>query len=240
MSLGLSARRYWLKNSSREYLRQYNEEFARDTKPGMIVLDAGAGEQPYRDFFHDCTYESADFEQVDKRYAKSTYLCDLVDIPVEDGRFDRIVFNQVLEHLPDASSVLSEFNRILKPGGKIICTCPLFYDEHEKPYDFYRYTQFGLRYLFEKFGFKIERIEWMEGYFGAVAYQFQGMAQHIPLSPHHYLRWPWWPALVWSIVALTKFSALALSGMFYRLDLVCKITDRGYPKNYVVIVQKEA
>src|SRR5262245_5762976 len=100
-------RRYVLTNSSREYLRRYNQAFGADTKPDMFVLDAGAGEQPYRAFFGDCQYESADFEMVDKPYAKSTYVCDLAEIPVEDARFDRIVFNQVLEHVSEPRKVLA-------------------------------------------------------------------------------------------------------------------------------------
>ena len=58
----------------------------------MMVLDAGAGEQPYAKYFDHCTYESADFEMVDKPYAKSTYVCDLAQIPTADGRFYRILY----------------------------------------------------------------------------------------------------------------------------------------------------
>ena len=71
-------RRHVPTNSSREYLRHYNEAFGADTKPGMVVLDAGAGEQPYRDIFRDCQYESTDFEMADKPYPTSAYACTLV------------------------------------------------------------------------------------------------------------------------------------------------------------------
>jgi SAM-dependent methyltransferase len=204
----------------------------------MSVLDAGAGEQPYRIYFAHAAYESADFELVDKPYARSTYVCDLAQIPVEDGRFDRIVFNQVMEHLPDPLPVLRELQRVLKPGGRMICTCPFFYEEHEKPYDFYRYTQFAHRHLFGAAGFELERLEWLEGYFGTIAYQFQGMALHIPASPASYFRKPWWPALFWPIAVAVKAFAALLAMLFARLDIACKITSRGYPKNYVAIVRK--
>src|SRR5262249_29485247 len=138
---------------------------------------------PYRDLFAHATYETADFEKVDKGYEPSTYVCDLAAIPVEDGRFDRVVFNQVLEHLPRPLAVLQELQRVLKAGGKIICTCPLFYEEHEQPYDFYRYTQFAHRYLFEQAGFEIERLEWMEGYFGTLGYQLESVYRCLPLTP---------------------------------------------------------
>jgi SAM-dependent methyltransferase len=229
-----------LPNSSRVYLRRYNAGFASETEPGMRVLDAGAGEQPYRSLFSHAVYESADFELVDKPYARSTYVCDLAAIPVEDERFDRIIFNQVLEHLPEPMPVLRELHRTLKPGGAMICTCPFFYEEHEKPYDFYRYTQFAHRYLFAKAGFEIERLEWMEGYFGTIAYQLQGMALHIPGSPGAYFHRPWWPVVFWPLALFVKAAAALLAANFYRMDIACKITDRGYPKNYVLILRKPA
>src|SRR5262249_19275147 len=107
-------------------------------------------------------YESADFKKLKKDYPATTYTCDLKDIPVEDCRFDYIVFNQVMEHLPEPLVVLTELHRILKCGGKMIYTGPLFYEEHEQPFDFYRYTQYGLRYLFSMAGFVIERLDWLE------------------------------------------------------------------------------
>lgn len=233
-------RRWVLPNSSREYLSRYNREYAATARPGMFVLDAGAGEQPYRRLFDHCTYESADFEMVDKPYAKSTYVCDLADIPVENDRFDRIVFNQVLEHIPEPEKVLGELFRVAKPGGTIICTCPFYYQEHEKPYDFYRYTQFGHRHAFAKAGFEIETLEWMEGYFGTLAYQFQSMAIYLPANPLSYLKKPWWPILAWPVALTLKAVALIFAALFYRVDMACKITDRGHPKNYVVFARKPA
>lgn len=222
-------------NSSRHYLRAVNADFARDVKPGEYVLDAGAGMQPYADLFDHAHYESADFAKVDKTYADQTYICDLMDIPVADGRFDHVVFNQVLEHLPDPIGVLKELRRVLKPGGRIICTCPLTYEEHEKPYDFYRYTQFAHRMMFEKAGFEIASLDWLEGYYGTASYQLRGIARHLPL-------WPTDGTLLAKcaavpVVFMTRVAALIASPALARLDLAAKVTDRGYPKNYVVIAR---
>ena len=46
---------------------------------------------------------------------------------------------------------------MLKPGGTLWLTAPLFYAEHERPYDYFRYTQFGLRHLLEREGFRSRR-----------------------------------------------------------------------------------
>ena len=43
----------------------------------------------------------------------------------------------------------------MKPGGKLLLTVPFVWDEHEQPYDFARYTSFGLRALLEKQALKV-------------------------------------------------------------------------------------
>lgn len=224
-------------NSSRYRLWQENATFAATIPQDALVLDAGAGEAPYRSLFKHTRYESADFHKVNKPYAPSTYVCDLKNIPVEDNRFDFIVFNQVMEHLPEPALVLNELYRVLKPGGKMIYTGPLFYEEHEQPYDFYRYTQFALRYLFNTTGFVIERIDWLEGYFGTVGYQLNGMARYLPYHPRAinagiagYVLAP--------ILFLLKILFATLSIMFHLLETRIKFTACGYPKNYVAIVRK--
>jgi hypothetical protein len=45
--------------------------------------DAGAGDAPYKGLFRHARYESADFEKVDKTYARTTYGCDLKNLPVK-------------------------------------------------------------------------------------------------------------------------------------------------------------
>jgi len=224
-------------NSSRVHLLDYNREFAAQVPAGALVLDAGAGKSPYRDLFAHARYESADFEQVDKKYAPSTYVCDLTSIPVESERFDCVVFNQVLEHLPEPKAVLLELNRVLKSGGKILCTTPLFYEEHEIPYDFYRYTQFAHRHLFREAGFRIDRLEWMEGYFGTVAYQLDTAARYLPSRPHAIAPGARGYVLAPVVAALKLIFALAAIA-FYRLDIKAPIKTTGFPKNYVVIATK--
>lgn len=232
-------RRWFFPNSSRRHLDDVNRAFAASVPAGAIVLDAGAGTAPYRHMFAHATYETADFEMVDKGYAPSTYVCDLAAIPVADGRFDHILFNQTLEHLPEPSKVLDELWRVLRPGGTLLCTCPLFYEEHEAPYDFYRYTQFAHRHLFAKSRFEIVSLDWLEGYFGTVAYQFEGMFRHLPWGVERIASAPA-SALLTILLVPLKLAAAVLAAVFYRLDRLVKVTDRGYPKNYAVLAVKPA
>jgi SAM-dependent methyltransferase len=225
-------------NSSRFRLRQENKIFADTIPSGSIVLDAGAGDQPYRYLLKHTQYESADFEKLDKPYAQSTYVCDLKILPVENDRFDFILFNQVMEHISDPAAVLKELNRVLKTNGKIIYTGPLFYEEHQIPYDFFRYTQFSLKKMFTEAGFEIERIDWMEGYFGTVAYKLNSMAEYLPTSPKD-LGNGLFGFFLCPIMFLLKLFSKILSVFFHLLETKIKYTKRGYPKNYVGIFKKK-
>jgi len=226
-------------NSSRYRLWLENKQFADSIPAGALVLDAGAGEAPYKNLLTHVVYESADFEKVDKIYAKSTYVCDLKDIPVGDLRYDYIFFNQVMEHLPEPAAVLKELFRVLKPGGKLIYSAPFIFEEHEVPYDYFRYTQYGVRYLFTQAGFICERLDWLEGYFGTVGYQMNCMSRQLPRRAQDIrpgaLGW----LLVLPMVAL-KIELGLCSILFHSLEKKTKYTARGNPKNYVAIMSRPA
>jgi hypothetical protein len=59
-----------------------------------------------------------------------------------------------MEHLAEPESFLGETYRVLRKKGKIILTTPFMWGIHEAPHDYYRYTEYGLRYLLEKTGYK--------------------------------------------------------------------------------------
>lgn len=51
---------------------------------------------------------------------------DMTATTYRDGQFDLAVHNDVLEHIPDTRAALRDNHRILRPGGKLIFTCPIF------------------------------------------------------------------------------------------------------------------
>jgi SAM-dependent methyltransferase len=224
-------------NPSRLRLYAENKSFADMIPADALVLDAGAGDAPYKHLLTHTRYESADFEMVDKPYAKSTYVCDLKSIPVEDGRYEYIFFNQVMEHLPQPHLVLKELFRVLKPGGKLIYTAPLFYEEHEQPYDFYRYTQFGIKFLFNDAGFSFERLDWMDGYYATIGYQLNGMSRYLPSRPRRIVDGTL-GVLLSPLFILLRLQLAGLSILFHWLEMKNKITTRGYPINYIAILSR--
>jgi methyltransferase family protein len=50
---------------------------------------------------------------------------DITDIRFEQGSFDAIVCNHVLEHVPDDRKALSELHRVLRPGGWAMLQAPV-------------------------------------------------------------------------------------------------------------------
>jgi SAM-dependent methyltransferase len=224
-------------NPSRARLLEENSRFAAAVPEGALVLDAGAGEAPYAKLFSHARYETADFLKVDKPYENPTYVCDLSSIPVEDGRFDFVLFNQVMEHLPEPDEVLRELFRVLKPEGRVLYSGPLFYEEHEIPYDFYRYTQFGVRHLFDKAGFRVERLDWLEGYYATLGHQLAMAARVLKRRPGAY-GGGIAGVLAAALAVLLRPAFVGLALIFQRLEMRHKYVRGGLPKNYIAVFVK--
>jgi len=121
------------------------------------LLDFGCGSKPYRSLFNVEEYIGLDFEKTghDHSNEQIDVFYDGKTIPFPDDHFDSILCSEVIEHLFDLPHTLAEMNRVLKKEGKILVTCPFVWNEHEAPYDYARYTQYALRDMFEKKGFRI-------------------------------------------------------------------------------------
>lgn len=120
------------------------------------LLDVGCGAKPYQSFFTVDTYIGLDIDsEATRKFAIADYFYDGEVFPFGDASFDSILCNQVLEHVFNPDEFIAEIKRVLKPGGRLLLTVPFVWDEHEQPYDYARYSSFGLRALLEKQGFRI-------------------------------------------------------------------------------------
>jgi len=228
--------RVW-QNSSRAHLDQLACEAGRSIPRGARILDAGAGNAPYRKHFEHAEYETADFCQVDKPYAAVDYVCDLTDIPVEEARYEGVLLTQVLEHVPEPQPVLRELFRILAPGGRLWLTAPLFYAEHEQPYDFYRYTQFGFRHQLSSAGFEVEQLAWLEGYAGTVSYQLKEAVLKLPHSSAAYGGGAVGLACM-TLALLLRLPLFAFSSLLAAADVRHRHVSSGHCKNYRMVARK--
>lgn len=120
------------------------------------MLDVGCGQKPYEKLFNSSRYIGLELDTIENRKnKKADYFYDGTTFPFQDNEFDSVIANEVFEHVFNLDNFLREIYRVLKPGGILLTTVPFVWDEHEQPYDFARYTSFGLRHLLEKSGFEI-------------------------------------------------------------------------------------
>lgn len=140
---------------ARKGLYKNISELAKNIKGGKL-LDVGCGTKPYKALFDVEQYDGLEYDTPEYRHEKrAEYFYDGHSFPFENESYDNVISNEVFEHVFNPEEFLSELNRVLKMDGKLLLTVPFVWDEHEQPYDFARYTSFGLKSLLEQHGFKI-------------------------------------------------------------------------------------
>ena len=156
---------------------------------GSRILDAGAGELQFKRYCSHLNYVSQDFAQYDGRgdcsglqmgswdQSKLDIVCDITAIPEPDDSFDAIMCIEVFEHLPNPLLALSEFARLLRPGGQLILTAPFCSLTHFAPFHFY--SGFN-RYFYEthlvSLGFEIAEIRPNGNFFEFLAQEVRRFA----------------------------------------------------------------
>ncbi len=157
------------------------------------LIDIGCGTKPYKDLLAPYITGHIGIDHEETLHDKSNIdrFGTAYDLPAEDGEFDSAICTAVLEHLEEPELALKECHRILKRGGVVIYSVPFIWHLHEEPRDFYRFSKYGLKYLFEKVGFEIIEIKALSGFwvtFGQLfvynIYRFnRGPLKFIPIIP---------------------------------------------------------
>ena len=83
------------------------------------------------------------------RYKPVNLISDLAEIPFKSNSIELIVSNSVLEHIYDFRSVIEEVCRVMKPGGYFYLCVPNAGCIRHHKLDYHRWTQPGLRMLFD-------------------------------------------------------------------------------------------
>jgi len=186
------------------------------------ILDAGAGRLAYKKLIlkYAKSYTSSDFKKTHKDLDVVT---DIENMDFKDGRFDVVFCSQVLEHVPHPWKAFAEINRVLKKSGVAIITVPHLAYLHNLPYDFYRYTKFGLRTLSQDAGFEVLEIKELGGFFC-----FLGYMRSTIIGP------------VYALPILGNL-ILGLNYLISRIEIFLdRFTGNGkyFPLNYLMIVRK--
>ncbi|VVB90875.1 Ubiquinone/menaquinone biosynthesis C-methyltransferase UbiE [uncultured archaeon] len=113
----------------------------------MLIIDIGCGNSKTKDAIGPDKVRTGDVD----------IICDIEQsIPFKDGCIDKIVANNVLEHMSDTVKPLEELHRVLKIGGRAIIEVPharslgAFMDPTHKRF----FTIMTMDYFTEKSSFK--------------------------------------------------------------------------------------
>jgi len=122
------------------------------------ILDFGCGSKPYESLFvNSSRYIGVDIQVSghDHRDSKVDVFYDGRTLPFRDAQFDAVVSFEVLEHVFNIDVTLCELRRVLRTDGRLLLSIPFAWDEHEAPYDFARYTSYGIDDILRRNGFDI-------------------------------------------------------------------------------------
>ncbi len=139
------------------------KQFVANLPAKYTLLDLGCGSKPYKSLFNGATqYTGLDIvpgPEVD-------VVGNAWDLPFADHSVDVVISTQVLEHTEKLEATVKEIQRVLKPGGHVFISAPFTFQEHGMPYDYWRFTQSGLRSAFANF--TIEKITPLQGTIGTL------------------------------------------------------------------------
>jgi len=130
------------------------------------LVDVGCGTKPYKKLLAPFVTDHIGVDHQGTIHDKSQIdiFGTAYEMPLQDGSFDSAICTAVLEHLEEPEAALRECFRVLKPDGRAIYSVPFIWHLHEEPRDFYRYSRYGLAYLFEKAGFEMVEIKALSGF----------------------------------------------------------------------------
>ena len=192
------------------------------------LLDLGCGQVPlylaYKDFVEDIT--CVDWDHSFHENIHLDYTCDLTKtLPFANGSFDTIILSDVLEHIPNPDLLWNEIYRILAVNGVIIMNVPFFYMLHERPYDYFRYTEFMLRRFVEASNLDLVLIDCIGGSLEVLA---DFCAKHLRFIP-----------LIGECIALiVQHIVLLFSKTDWGKNL-SNISGIAFPFGYFLIAEKK-
>lgn len=149
------------------------------------MLDVGCGTMPYRHYV-DHQVQRYDGLDIEPRVKGVKFVSDAQQMTaVASSEYDFVLCSEVIEHVPRPERVLSEISRVLKPGGTLLLTVPFLARMHEEPYDYYRYTRYGLEFLMREAELVVEEISPTGSLFSFLGHQISTavvcLTWHIPV-----------------------------------------------------------
>ena len=150
---------------SRKGIYKFLSQAFSSIKQSEQVLFIGAGGEIHdllKEYQKRNGFNVTSFDIDDKR--NPDIKGDICTFDFGDSQYDVVVMAEVLEHLHSPHLAIDNVYSILRPKGNLIITVPFIFPIHDRPYDYFRYTRYGLQHLLRKFQevFIKERNSWTE------------------------------------------------------------------------------
>ena len=176
----------WSKDSFRGCCFDYLENALKDEPSTATLLDIGCGNNDFEKITSRFRYTGVDFFP----YKPVSVVSDLgKPLPFESKSFDIVFANSTLEHIPNPWDTIDEVYRVLKSGGKFVGGIPFLVKEHQEPYDFVRFTEYGLKSVLSRAGFVDIDVTPM----GPPLHTYESIQRFFFRELHHSpLGWEWW------------------------------------------------
>ena len=173
------------------------ENHVKSLKFNGDVLDLGCGSMPYADIIIEngaSNYTGVDWNATNRNLKYKKIEADISKtLPFPNEYTNTIVSFEVLEHLPEPDLFINECWRILKNDGELFLTVPFIWHVHEDPYDYYRFTKYGLEYLLKKNNFTDIEVEELAGFWISWALIFNYHTVSYSKGPiKYFLYLVWW------------------------------------------------
>jgi SAM-dependent methyltransferase len=145
-------------------------------------------------------------------------------LPFASEYFDSVLCTQVLEHVARPWLALQEIGRVLRKDGLLLLSAPKSWRLHEEPYDYYRYTKYGLSFLLQQSNLQIIHMKPQGGVWTNIGASIINTVWRKPARKY----WPTW--------LIRMVFTVALNATFASADRIWLDEDDTY--NYVVLAKK--
>ena len=136
-----------IRNNVESFMLYVAENFA--TKGGLLLDIAPQDHRGAAPFFKNVQIETLDIDP----QSGATYIVDLCQCTetIGSNKFDYVVCTEVLEHTLQPFGAVKGIYQVLKPGGYAFVSTPFNFRIHGPLPDCWRFTEHGLRTLFNHF-----------------------------------------------------------------------------------------
>ncbi|MBP9150859.1 MAG: class I SAM-dependent methyltransferase [Flavobacteriales bacterium] len=191
------------------------------------LIDLGCGKVPFYELYKN-NITSCTCVDWSNSVHKNEFLdqeCDLTkELPFESASYDTVILSDVLEHIPRPQILLGEISRILDKDGVLLMNVPFFYPLHERPYDYFRYSEFALKMFIEEAGMQVCVLEPLGGSFEVLTDFTAKHLRYIPLIGN---------PLASLIQSITFWFGNTAIGTKILLK-----SSQGYPYGYFLVAKK--